>query len=149
MIFITHIVILLITYFSMEAITWFSHKYIMHGFLWILHEDHHQPKYQNIFEKNDTFFVLGAIPSIYLFYSGVNPEFNYKFSIALGILFYGLTYFTIHDVLIHQRFKWFKNTKNKYLIGLRKAHKIHHKHLNKEDGECFGLLNVPRKYFSK
>ena len=71
MIFITHIVILLITYFSMEAITWFSHKYIMHGFLWILHEDHHQPKYQNIFEKNDTFFVLGAIPSIYLFYSGV------------------------------------------------------------------------------
>jgi beta-carotene 3-hydroxylase len=54
----------------------------------------------------------------------------------LGIMFYGLCYFMIHDVLIHQRFKWFKHT-NKYLIGLRKAHKVHHKHLGKEHGECF------------
>jgi beta-carotene 3-hydroxylase len=53
----------------------------------------------------------------------------------------------IHDVLIHQRFKWFKNTKNKYLIGLRKGHKVHHKHLGKEDGECFGMLFVPFKYY--
>jgi beta-carotene 3-hydroxylase len=43
-------------------------------------------------------------------------------------MFYGLCYFMIHDVLIHQRFKWFKHTNNKYLIGLRKAHKVHHKH---------------------
>ena len=68
------------------------------------------------------------------------------FFIGLGVFFYGLTYFLIHDVLIHQRFKWFKNTKNKYLLGLRKAHKVHHKHLGKPDGECFGMLNVPNKY---
>jgi beta-carotene 3-hydroxylase len=24
---------------------------------------------------------------------------------------------------------------------------VHHKHLNKEDGECFGMLFVPFKYF--
>jgi beta-carotene 3-hydroxylase len=146
------IIFLLITVFTygcMEAITWFTHKYIMHGFLWVLHEDHHQPKYQNVFEKNDAFFLIGAIPSITLFYFGVNPELNYKFFIALGILFYGITYFVVHDVLIHQRFKWFKNTKNKYLLGLRLAHKIHHKHLGKEDGECFGMLNVPKKYFKQ
>lgn len=149
MIAVYYILITLVSYVLMEVVTWLTHKYIMHGFLWILHADHHQPKYQNNFEKNDTFFVIGAIPSIILFYFGINPELNYKFFVALGILFYGFTYFMVHDVLIHQRFKWFKNTKNKYLLGLRKAHKIHHKHLSKEDGECFGMLNVPRKYFNK
>jgi beta-carotene 3-hydroxylase len=72
---------------------------------------------------------------------------NYLFFIGLGITFYGFCYFMIHDVLIHQRFKWFKNTNNKYLIGLRKAHKVHHKHLGKEHGECFGMLFVPFKYY--
>lgn len=135
------------TFATMEAITWMTHKFVMHGFLWRLHEDHHQPKYQNVFEKNDAFFLIGAIPSITLFYFGVSPELNYKFFLALGILFYGIAYFLIHDVLIHRRFNWFKNTKSNYLIGLRKAHKVHHKHLGKEDGECFGMLNVPKKYF--
>lgn len=137
----------LVTFIVMEMVTWCTHKFVMHGFLWYLHEDHHQPKYQGIFEKNDAFFAIFAIPSIMLFYYGVQPELNYLFFIGLGILLYGIAYFLIHDVLIHQRFKWFKNTKNKYLVGLRKAHKVHHKHLGKEDGECFGMLNVPKKYF--
>jgi beta-carotene 3-hydroxylase len=136
------------TFLIMEGITWCTHKFVMHGFLWYLHEDHHQPKYKGIFERNDVFFVIFAIPSIALFYFGVQPELNYLFFIGLGILCYGVAYFLIHDVLIHQRFKWFKNTKNKYLIGLRKGHKVHHKHLGKEHGECFGMLNVPKKYFS-
>ena len=46
----------------MEAITWLTHKYVMHGFLWYLHEDHHQPKYKSLFEKNDLFFVIFASP---------------------------------------------------------------------------------------
>ncbi|MFD2890982.1 carotene hydroxylase [Flavobacterium chuncheonense] len=147
MIFLIYVVVTLITFLLMEGITWCTHKFVMHGFLWYLHEDHHQPKYQGVFEKNDAFFVIFAIPSIALFYFGINPDLNFMFFIGLGILLYGIAYFLIHDVLIHQRFKWFKNTKNKYLIGLRKAHKIHHKHLGKEEGECFGMLNVPKKYF--
>lgn len=140
------ILITIVTFALMELVTWLTHKYIMHGLLWVLHEDHHQPKYQNIFEKNDAFFIIFAIPSILLFYFGAIPDLNYLFFIGLGILFYGITYFLIHDVLIHQRFKWFKNTKNKFLLGLRKAHKVHHKHLDKHDGECFGMLFVPKKY---
>ena len=144
---ISYILITIVTFAIMEGITWCTHKYVMHGFGWYLHEDHHQPKYANVFEKNDMFFVIGAIPSITLFYLGTVDGLNYKFFIGLGILCYGIGYFLIHDVLIHQRFKWFKATKNKYLIGLRKAHKIHHKHLGKEDGECFGMLFVPFKYY--
>ncbi|MEZ4854241.1 carotene hydroxylase [Flavobacterium sp.] len=145
---VTYIAITIITFVVMEGVTWCTHKFVMHGFLWYLHEDHHQPKYQGIFEKNDAFFVIFAIPSIALFYFGVEPELNFRFFIGLGILLYGIAYFLVHDVLIHQRFKWFKHTKNKYLVGLRKAHKIHHKHLGKAHGECFGMLFVPKKYFS-
>lgn len=143
---VLYIVITLATFVIMEVITWLTHKYVMHGFLWYLHEDHHQPKYPHIFEKNDAFFVIFALPSIALFYFGVHPQLNVFFFFGLGILLYGIAYFLIHDVLIHQRFKWFKNTKNKYLLGLRKAHKVHHKHLGKEQGECFGMLYVPKKY---
>ena len=139
--------ITLITFLLMECVTWCTHKFVMHGLMWYFHEDHHQPKYANVFERNDVFFIIFAVPSILLFYFGLDGGLNYKFFIGLGILCYGISYFLIHDVLIHQRFKWFKNTKNKYLVGLRKAHKVHHKHLGKEDGECFGMLFVPFKYY--
>lgn len=137
----------LVTFLVMEAITWLTHKYVMHGFLWYLHADHHQPKYKGLFEKNDAFFVIFAIPSIFLFYFGINPELNYLFFIGLGILFYGMAYFFVHDIIIHQRIKLFSRTSIKYFVGLRKGHKVHHKHLGKEDGECFGMLMVPKKYF--
>lgn len=137
------------TFATMEGITWLTHKYVMHGFLWYLHEDHHQPGYENFFEKNDLFFVIFAAPSASLMVFGITEAgLNVLFFIGLGILFYGVAYFLVHDVLIHQRFKWFKRTKNKYLIGLRKAHKVHHKNMDKEEGKCFGMLFVPRKYFN-
>jgi beta-carotene 3-hydroxylase len=139
--------IFLATYLIMECVTWCTHKFVMHGFLWYLHADHHQPKYAHIFERNDLFFVIFAIPSILLFYFGAEAGFDYKFFIGLGIFAYGLSYFIVHDIIIHQRLKLFKNTKNKYLIALRKGHKVHHKHLGKEHGECFGMLFVPFKYF--
>jgi beta-carotene 3-hydroxylase len=133
----------------MEGITWLTHKYVMHGFLWYLHEDHHQPRYQSVFEKNDAFFVIFAIPSMLLLYFGIEPKLNFLFFIGLGIMFYGMAYFLIHDVMIHRRFKWFDRTDNRYFRGLRRAHKVHHKHLGKEDGECFGMLNVPVKYYNE
>ncbi len=139
--------VFLVTYLLMECVTWCTHKFVMHGFLWYLHADHHQPKYAHIFERNDLFFVIFAIPSILLFYFGAQAGFDYKFFIGLGIFAYGLSYFIVHDIIIHQRLKLFKNTKNKYLIALRKGHKVHHKHLGKEHGECFGMLFVPFKYF--
>lgn len=149
MIVLMYCILTVVTFLIMEGITWLSHKYLMHGLLWYLHEDHHQPKYQSFFEKNDAFFIIFAIPSIFLFYYGLEPILNYKFFIALGILMYGIAYFLVHDVLIHQRFNWFKRTRNKYLLALRKGHKVHHKHLGKEEGECFGMLWVPFKYFKQ
>ena len=65
---------------------------------------------------------------------------------CLGITIYGFAYFLIHDVFIHQRFKWLRKTDSVYFRAIRRAHKMHHKHINKEDGECFGMLWVPWKY---
>ena len=144
-----YILITLGVFVLMEGITWCTHKYVMHGFGWFLHEDHHEPGYPHVFEKNDAFFVVFAIPSMLLFYYGSYTPHTYLFFIGLGILCYGLAYFLVHDVLIHQRFKWFKNTNNTYLRGLRKAHKIHHKNMGKHDSQCFGMLFVPFKYFQK
>lgn len=131
----------------MEAATWFIHKYIMHGLLWVLHHDHHDHSTEGSFEKNDYFFVIFALPAIALIYFGSLHQFNYLFYIGLAITLYGMAYFFVHDIFIHQRIKYLADTQNPYLLAIRRAHKQHHKHLGKEEGECFGFLYVPMKYF--
>ncbi|MES2862928.1 MAG: beta-carotene hydroxylase, partial [Bacteroidota bacterium] len=37
-----YIVVFILTFFMMEFMAWFTHKYVMHGFLWNLHADHHK-----------------------------------------------------------------------------------------------------------
>ncbi len=143
---LTNILVVVITFICMEAVAWLTHKYVMHGLLWILHKDHHQTE-PGIFEKNDAFFLIFAIPSMILMFLGARAGFDVKFFIGLGILFYGIAYFFVHDVFIHQRLPIFRRSDNIYLRAIRKAHKMHHKHLGKEDGECFGMLLVPFFYF--
>ena len=142
-----NILIIIITFVAMEGATWVIHKYVMHGFLWILHRDHHDHSSDGPFEKNDWFFVIFALPTIALMYYGSLQGFNYLFFMGLGIMFYGMAYFFVHDVFIHQRIRFLTHTRNPYFLALRRAHKQHHKHLGKEEGECFGFLYVPKKYF--
>lgn len=141
-------IVTIATFSFMEFMAWFSHKYIMHGFGWYLHEDHHQP-HKGWFEKNDTYFIFYAVISTGSIMLWAEGYFTYGLSIGLGILFYGIAYFLVHDVFIHRRFNWLKNTDNIYFRAIRKAHKVHHKHQGKEDGECFGMLLVPMKYFKE
>ncbi len=142
-----NILILIATFLCMEAIAWLAHKYIMHGFGWYLHRDHHQKNISSFFEKNDYFFLIFAIPGIIGLFVGLQNNFNYFFWIGLGITFYGIAYFFVHDIFIHQRFKIFRNTDSVYLRAIRKGHKMHHKYLDKYEGESFGMLWVPLKYF--
>lgn len=137
----------LVAFVGMEGMAWFAHKYIMHGFLWSLHDDHHYKEHYGFWEKNDFFFLIFALPGIMLIFSGYET-LNAIFWCGMGITAYGLTYFLVHDIFIHQRIKWLRKTDNIYFRAIRKAHKVHHKHLGKEDGECFGMLWVPKKYFT-
>lgn len=144
---IINILITIIAFLIMEGVAWFTHKYVMHGLLWHLHSDHHKRESQGFFERNDFFFLIFAIPGMILLFIGSQNEFNAPFWIGLGITLYGFAYFFIHDIFIHQRFKFLRQIDNRYFKAIRRAHKMHHKHLNKEDGECFGMLWVPLKYF--
>ena len=136
------------TFLFMEFMAWFMHKYVMHGFLWFFHKDHHQPE-SGFFEKNDVFFLLFAIPSWLLIMFGMIAGNDFRLFIGLGVFAYGVCYFLIHDVLIHQRFKWFRNTRNWYVRAVRKGHYVHHRYKEKEDGESFGMLIVPMQYFKE
>lgn len=143
-----NILITLFTFFLMEGVTWLTHKYVMHGFLWYLHEDHHQ-KGPGFFEKNDAFFLIFAIPSWLCIMLGLQNQVYWVAAIGFGIALYGFAYFLVHEIIIHQRFKLFTRSRNTYIRAIRWAHKMHHKHLGKEDGESFGMLYVAKKYWEK
>ena len=142
-----NILIVVAAFLLMEGVAWFTHKYLMHGLLWTLHKDHHKKESSGFFEHNDFFFLIFALPGILLLYVGRESGYNFLFWIGLGITFYGFAYFLVHDVFIHQRFKVLKKIDTPYFKAIRRAHKVHHKHIGKEDGECFGMLWVPMQYF--
>lgn len=135
------------TFLVMEGVAWLTHKYLMHGLLWFLHKDHHQKDHDGFLERNDFFFLIFAIPGILCLAVGSFYGNFYALCIGIGITLYGLAYFFVHDIFIHQRFKVFRNADHWYFKAIRRAHKMHHKHLGKEHGECFGMLWVPFKYF--
>jgi beta-carotene 3-hydroxylase len=120
----------------------------MHGFLWYLHKDHHQPTGKKV-EKNDAFFLIFAIPSWLCIMLGLQYHFYKIAAIGFGILAYGIAYFLVHEIIIHQRIKILQRPKSKYWRVLRWAHKMHHKHLHKHNGESFGMLYVHKKYWEK
>jgi beta-carotene 3-hydroxylase len=144
---LVNILTVLATFVGMECVAWLAHKYLMHGLFWFLHHDHHQRDDRDFFEKNDYFFLIFATPGILCLYFGLRDDYSTLFWIGTGISLYGMAYFLVHDIFIHQRFKIFRNTDSFYLKAIRKAHKVHHKHLGKHDGECFGMLWVSFKYF--
>lgn len=145
---IIYISITIATFCIMEGVAWATHKYVMHKWLWFLHEDHHV-KGPGFFEKNDAFFLIFAIPSMLLFLFGTLNQHYWMVAIGAGIALYGAAYFLVHDIIIHQRFKIFTRSNNDYVKTVRWAHKMHHKHLGKEDGESFGMLVVASKYWKK
>lgn len=139
--------IVLLAFIAMEGVAWATHKYVMHGPLWCLHSDHHRKDHAGVLERNDLFFLVFATPSLALFAWGAHtgPAAPWAW-IGLGILLYGIAYFLVHEVFIHQRLKTLRRTRSAYLLALRRAHKAHHKHLTKADGTCFGMLLVPLRY---
>ena len=145
---ILNILLVFITFLFMEFVSWATHKYVMHGFLWQLHEDHHVVNKENVLQKNDLFFLIFAIPSIVLIFIGFKT-LSYQLFIGIGIALYGLAYFLIHEIIIHRRIPHPNKTNNNYIKAIRKAHKVHHKNRTKHDGVNFGMLIVPLKYFKK
>lgn len=146
---VLNLIIVIVTFFLTEISAWLNHRFIMHGFLWHLHADHHKKDHDSWFERNDWFFLMYAIPSFLCILFGFLNGLSWQLWVGFGIMLYGAAYFLVHDVIIHQRFKWFTYSNNVYVLALRRAHKMHHKHVGKSNGESFGMLLVHPKYFKQ
>ena len=137
------VLIVILTVAAMEFVAWTSHKYVMHGFGWAWHRDHHEP-HDRVIERNDLYALVGAAMSISAFAIG-SPLLMGRDAwwpgtwIGLGILAYGIIYTLIHDGLVHQRyFRWVP--KSGYAKRLVQAHKLHHATIGKEGGVSFGFV---------
>ena len=125
---------------GMEIFAWAAHKYIMHGWGWGWHRDHHEP-HDNVLERNDLYAVTFGAVVFVLFLIGyyVSPLLWW---VAFGITLYGLIYTFIHDGLVHQRFfRWVP--KRGYAKRLVQAHRLHHATVGREGGVSFGFIWAP------
>ena len=122
---------------AMEMFAWWAHKYVMHGWGWGWHRDHHEP-HDNVLEKNDLYAITFGSIVMGLFVIGYYVS-DLLWWTATGITLYGIIYTLIHDGIVHQRyFRWVP--KSGYAKRLVQAHKLHHATVGKEGGVSFGFL---------
>lgn len=142
---LTNAAIVIGTFVTMELVAWAVHKYVLHGFLWRIHESHHKP-HAHVFELNDLSFAFYGVIAALCFIYGTEA-LDYRFWIGAGISLYGVAYFLVHDLFIHRRVRLFGKTSSSYLRALDIAHKVHHKTKGRDGSESFGMLWVHPKFF--
>ncbi len=131
---------------GMEAVAWLEHKYIMHGFLWVWHEDHHKPIRKGL-QLNDLFVFLFALPSFLCIFLGLLYGIAFLPYVGYGMAAYGLGYTLFHDIMFHKRVKWLKiKGKGPYFEGIIAAHRLHHRTNEKDGALSFGFLYAPKAY---
>ena len=129
------------TFLGMELVAYLLHKYLMHGPLWFLHRDHHEP-HDGKFELNDLFGIFFAVPSMVLIYYGVRGGPSLLW-VGLGMTLYGAFYFGFHDIVVHRRLPVKLNPKKGYLRRLIQAHHMHHATRERDGAVSFGFLYAP------
>ena len=148
--------------YAMEFVARYSHRYLWHsGPLWWLHGTHHHqypkigapPRYDHsntyvtpIIELNDVFpLFFGTIAVALLAYGSQWPNTLSKdcwSGMALGTTAYGLSYFTGHDIVTHERLgkgvARFLRSKWSYLDQCAEVHNRYHHKLKKQQGDPYG-----------
>jgi beta-carotene 3-hydroxylase len=138
------IALLIATVIGMEGFAYVAHRWVMHGPGWFLHASHHRTR-SGMFEANDLYAVIFAIPSIVLLLGGVQlgwwPGYAW---IGAGIAAYGAIYFGFHDVIVHQRVRHRYVARSRYMKRIVQAHRLHHAVETKHGTVSFGFLWAPR-----
>jgi beta-carotene 3-hydroxylase len=139
--------VVLAVFLFMEFVAWFTHKFVMHGFLWSLHKSHHRPRALDDsagLELNDWFGVFFSIVATGFFVAGATIHSLYL-AAGLGMTAYGLAYLFLHDILAHKRFGIRIHPKSGYLRNVLRSHRVHHARRTKEGCVSFGFLVPMRK----
>ncbi len=125
---------------GMELFAWAAHRYIMHGWGWAWHRDHHEP-HDRVLERNDLYAVVFGLGVMVLFLLGLFWQ-PVLWWVALGITVYGAIYTLVHDGIVHGR--WFRWVPRRgYAKRLVQAHKLHHATVGKKGGVSFGFVWAP------
>jgi beta-carotene 3-hydroxylase len=132
------LIIFFAAFSGMEAVAWVTHRYVMHGVLWVWHESHHQTR-EGLLELNDLFAVCFAIPAIVCIYLGVNGE-TMLLPLGCGITAYGMVYFVFHDGLVHRRFRVPLDPAGPFWRPKVQAHRLHHAVRTRDGCVSFGFL---------
>lgn len=129
-----------------EAVAWFMHKYVMHGFGWYLHQDHHVSSGRR-FQRNDAYALFFALCSFLLIYFGLKSTLPPVWHAGLGVALYGIGYVGFHDIMFHKRFKKVTlNLDTPYIRRIIKAHRVHHGTVTRNGATSFSFLWAPQKY---
>lgn len=124
---------------AMEGVAWATHRYLMHGPMWVWHRSHHEPR-RGAFELNDLFAVVFAAIAIGLFAVGAWTKIGALTAAAAGVTAYGALYALVHDGLVHRRFWLPIRPRHGYLLRLVQAHHLHHLVHAKIGAVSFGFL---------
>lgn len=144
MFWISGFAIFIATVLAMEIFAYITHRWVMHGFGWFLHESHHRVR-PGTWELNDLYAVIFAAPSIALLYGGVQLDWGvWAAWVGAGIAGYGAIYFGFHDVIVHKRIGSRYIPKSDYMKRIIQAHRLHHVVETKHGTVSFGFLWAPK-----
>ena len=137
------LLIVAVSLLSMEAVSYLTHRFVMHGFGIGLHKSHHQPS-DGGFELNDLYPLMFSSVAIMAFAAGtLLPSLRSLLAVGAGVTLYGVSYLFVHEIYIHRRLPVMIRGDHKLLAWLKASHRIHHLY----GGEPYGMLLpvVPRE----
>ncbi|WP_030540357.1 sterol desaturase family protein [Sphingobium sp. DC-2] len=138
------LLIFLATVAAMEGFAYVMHRWVMHGPGWFLHASHHRPR-TGLWEANDLYFVIFAIPSILLLLGGVQWGWgDWATACGAGIAAYGMIYLGFHDIIVHRRVAHRYVARSRYMKRIVQAHRLHHAVGTRLGCVSFGFLVAPR-----
>jgi beta-carotene 3-hydroxylase len=135
------VLVVAVSFAGMEAVSYGTHRWVMHGPGMIWHRSHHLPPTDR-FERNDLFPLCFAGLGFAAFAAAaVATALQPLRWVGLGMTLYGATYLLVHDVVIHRRVH-VPIPDRGYIRWLRESHQLHHRY----GGEPYGMLLpvVPR-----
>ena len=141
---ISGLFLFVLTIAFMEGFAYVVHRWVMHGRLgWLLHASHHRAR-SGMFELNDLYGVIFAVPSIFLLYVGVQGDWGaWAAWVGSGIAAYGAIYFGFHDVIVHRRIDHRIVPRSAYFKRIVQAHRIHHVVESRTGTVSFGFIYAP------
>ncbi len=132
----------LTAFILMELVASLAHRLIFHRFGYGIHESHHLPR-AGIFEKNDFYPLISACITMAVIALGiwVRP-LQFLIPVGFGMTAYGVAYFFIHDLAVHQRAGWLKMNPSWFKWHYQ-AHMLHHRFSGAPYGFVFPV--VPKR----